>query len=81
MIDLKESYETKIQTEVLEFDREYGGTVYGGWAADTWTRKEVDGELEAWIPHDDYGELPKTSKANPELRDELESKYQNSSYS
>lgn len=76
MIELKKSYETTIRTEVFEFDAEYGD-----WEADTWTRREVDGELDAWVPHDDYGELSRTSKAGPELRDYLESNYQNSSYS
>jgi len=48
--------------------------------SDTYTRRSVDGELDSWIPHDDYGPLQfgsNTAKPIEEVEELLEAMYQN----
>lgn len=60
-----------IRREVCEFDEPIGS-----WEAEIWTRVTVDGEVQRWVPHDEYGELPDTSAASGEIKESLEQKYQ-----
>jgi hypothetical protein len=75
MIQLKEWSEKTIRREVYEFEEPHGY-----WEADTWTRVTVNGELDRWIPHDDYGELPEDGSSLGE-DSILEEKFQNSAHS
>ena len=73
---LKERTSKTVRREVYEFNREYGD-----WEASTWTRRTVDGDLDAWIPHDAYGEMFESDAATGEVKEKLENLYQQSEYS
>lgn len=75
MMKLKETTEKTVRREVYELDEEIGF-----WKADTWTRRTVNGELDAWIPHDGYGELQYSDRARGEEKKLLEQKYQQSDH-
>lgn len=72
---LKECSSQTIREETFELDEKLGY-----WETDTWTRRTVDGELSAWIPHDAYGPMPQSS-SNSEVVQRLEEIYQESDYS
>jgi hypothetical protein len=76
MIELKERSEKTVRREVYEFDREFAGY-------STWTRRTVDGDVVAWVPHDAYGELMDSfgNVSGSETFRELETTYQESEYS
>jgi len=71
-ITLKERSSKTVRREVYVFDEEFGP-----WEANTWTRRTVDGDLDKWIPHDGYGELFESDAAKGDLKQKLESIYQN----
>ena len=73
MIELKEWSEKTVRREVYKFPEKYSNVR-------TWTRLTVDGELESWIPHDDYGELPSSAAPSEEVQNTLEKQYKNSPY-
>lgn len=73
---LRECSQKTVRREVYEFDEEIGV-----WNADKWTRRTVNGDLDAWIPHDGYGELMESDRATGETKQLLEQKYQNSHWS
>jgi len=75
MIELKEWSEKTVRREAYKFPEKRGRS-----DARVWTRLTVDGELESWIPHDDYGELPRGFAPGEELQNTLEKQYQNSPY-
>lgn len=76
---------TTVKKETFELDENLGkveklrdGDIrrhYGDY--ETWTRVEIDGEMKAWIPHDDYGELPDPYEAERPVERYLEKKYRN----
>ncbi len=73
---LRECSEKTVRREVYEIEKEIGY-----WNADKWTRHTVNGELDAWIPHDGYGELQYSDRAKGEEKERLEQKFQNSQWS
>ena len=75
MVELKRWSEKTVRREVYKFPEKHGRS-----NARTWTRLTVDGKLESWIPHDDYGELPASFAPSEEVQSALEKKYQDSPY-
>lgn len=75
MLELKRWSEKTVRREVYDFPERFGRL-----NTSVWTRLTVDGQLEKWVPHDDYGELPASFASNEDLQSTLEEQYQNSPY-